>query len=359
MTPFHPLEIIDVRRETEEAISVAFRVPEALREAYVYYPGQHLTLKARVDGEELRRSYSICSSLKEQNLRVVIKQIEGGTFSTFANRMFQKGQIVDVMVPQGRFFTRLMPDHKKRYLFVAAGSGITPIYSLLKSVLEEEPESSVTLVYGNRRASSVVFLEALEDLKNQYAERVNLIYIMSREPQDIPLFNGRIDRAKCAELFSGPLAGEPFDEVFLCGPEQVITEVRDYLLEEGMAPARIHFELFVTDTVREAAARAPEDIHKFDTGPERQVTVILDGRRTDVGIPAEGVSILDAALEAGVDLPYACKGGVCCTCRAKVVEGDVRMDVNYALDDDEVEDGYVLTCQSHPLSDGVVVDFDA
>ncbi|WP_169569660.1 1,2-phenylacetyl-CoA epoxidase subunit PaaE [Sneathiella limimaris] len=357
MTVFNSLTVSDVIRETSDAISVEFQVPESLKPDYAYTQGQHLTLKADIDGEEVRRSYSICSSVGEKKLKVAIKQIDGGKFSSFANTMLKAGDTIDVMVPQGRFFTDLDSANEKSYLLIAAGSGITPIISILKSALEAEPESTVTLIYGNRSVSSILFLEELEDLKNRYKERLSLIYILSREPQDSEIFNGRITAEKCDELFKGPLSNSKFDEAFLCGPEEMIMSCRDFLKSSGLDASNIHFELFITDAAiaAEKSSQAKTSVAK---GPEHSVQVIMDGRTTEIKIPEEGVSILDAALAANMDVPFACKGGVCCTCRAKVLQGEVRMDINYALEDDEVEDGYVLTCQSHPLSDDVIVDFD-
>ncbi|MEH6403383.1 MAG: 1,2-phenylacetyl-CoA epoxidase subunit PaaE [Sneathiella sp.] len=358
MSIFHTLRISEVIQETEDAISVTFDVPVDLKQDYVFTQGQHLTLKSMVQGEDLRRSYSICSAVGAGTLQVAIKQIEGGKFSTYANENFKSGQSLDVMIPQGRFSTPLAAENKKRYLMVAAGSGITPIMSIIKTVLETEPDSSVSLIYGNKTVASILFLEQLEDLKNKYPERLNLIYILSREQQDAELLNGRINKEKCEELFSGALDVKTFADAFLCGPEQMIMDVKEFLNENGMAFDNIHFELFVTDAAIAASGQPQADLHATDAGPKHTVAVILDGQRTEVTIPEAGVSILDAALETGVDLPFACKGGVCSTCRAKVVEGEVRMDVNYALEDDEVAQGFVLTCQSHPISDNVVIDFD-
>lgn len=356
MTVFHNLKIADIVRETNDAISVEFQVPEPLKGEYAYLQGQHLTLKADVDGEDLRRSYSICSSVGEKRLRVAIKQIDNGKFSTFANQQFKVGDSLDVMIPQGRFSTDLSPNQKKNYLCVAAGSGITPIFSILKTTLETEPNSQVTLIYGNRTVSSILFLEQLGDLKNIYPERFNLMNILSREPQDSEVFNGRITTEKCTELFSGPLNKVVFNEAFLCGPEQMTVSVKEFLLSNGMDKENVHFELFITDAAI-AASKVDGDA-QVTAGPTHSVQVTIDGRTTEVKIPEEGVSILDAALAVDLDVPYACKGGVCSTCRAKVVQGEVRMDVNYALEDDEVAEGYVLACQCHPLTDNVVVDFD-
>ncbi len=356
MTIFHSLKIAEVAKETEDAISVTFDVPEELQKEYKFTQGQHLTLKADVDGEELRRSYSICTGVDEGCLQVAIKQIEKGKFSTFANTAFEAGQEIDVMVPQGRFFTPLSPSNAKNYLAVAAGSGITPMMSIIKTTLATEPNSTFTLIYGNRTVSSILFLEQIEDLKNAYQERLNVIHILSREPQDTELFNGRITAEKCETLFSGVIDASRLHEAFLCGPEQMIMDVKDFLKNKGMASENIHFELFVTDAAI-AAANKPS-AEASSSSPHHAVTVIMDGAQTTVTIPEEGKSILDAALEADLDVPFACKGGVCCTCRAKVIQGEVRMDLNYALEDDEVEQGYVLTCQSHPITEDVIVDFD-
>ncbi len=359
MTIFHSLKIAEVIRETDDAISVEFEIPANLKNDYLFIQGQHLTLKTDVGGEELRRSYSICSAVGDDTLRVAIKQIDGGKFSTFANENLKAGISVDVMIPQGRFFTPLSANNKKSYLAVAAGSGITPIYSIIKTILQTEPNSKVALLYGNRRTSSVLFLEQLEDLKNTYGERLNLLHILSRESQDSEIFNGRIDKQKCLDLFEGPLANSQFDDAFLCGPEQMIMDAKEVLQKKGVLKENIHFELFITDASIAASKALENSSASISSGPKHTVKVVIDGRTSEVIIPEEGVSILDAALETDIDLPFACKGGVCSTCRAKVVQGKVRMDLNYALEDDEVAEGFVLTCQSHPLTDDVIVDFDA
>lgn len=359
MSIFHSLKVSNITRETSDAIAVEFEVPTHLKSDYEFIQGQHLTLKADVDGEELRRSYSICNSVKDQTLRVAIKKIEDGKFSSFANQNFKIGDTLDVMVPQGRFFTKLSSENQKNYLCVAAGSGITPILSILKTILETEPQSQVSLLYGNKTVSSILFLEQLEDLKNKFPTRLNLVHILSREEQDSDICNGRITAEKCEQVFAGPLSGVNIDDAFICGPEQMTKAVKSFLETRGLDKHNIHFELFISDAAI-TANKAEDDnpAAAVSSGPNHTVKVIMDGRSTDVTISEEGVSILDAALEAGLDVPFACKGGVCSTCRAKVVQGDVQMDVNYALEDDEVEEGYILTCQSHPKSDGVVVDFD-
>lgn len=356
MTLFHKLAITDIRRETPDAISVAFDLPANLAEDYKYVQGQHLTLKCGIDGDEVRRSYSICQPVGAPDLRVAIKTIEGGVFSNYAHENFAPGMEVEVMVPEGRFFTELDEGQTKSYLAFAAGSGITPIMSILQSVLETEKDSHFTLVYGNRTRGDILFREHLEDLKNIYLDRLTIVHILSREAQDVDLFNGRITAEKCRDLARGIFDPLQIDEVFLCGPEEMTEEVRDFLVAAGMPAANIHFELFVT---RAALAGARPKIHAAGSGLEKnQVTVIVDGRATTLALESDGESILDAALAAGADLPFSCKGGVCCTCRAKIVEGEASMDVNYALEDDEVAAGYILTCQSHPVSRNLTVDFD-
>lgn len=356
MTKFHPLKIKDVVRETKDAVSIAFDVPEDLKTAYRFTQGQHLTVKEILDGEEVRRSYSICSAVGDPDLRIAVKKIAGGKFSSHANENIRPGAVIEVMEPQGRFFTPLAVENVKHYLAIAAGSGITPIMSIIKTVLKSEPGSRVTLVYGNRTVSGIIFLEALEDLKNSYPERLNIMHILSREHQDVELFNGRIDAGKCAALFDTVIDVATLDEAFLCGPEQMIHDASAALEARGLDKAHIHFELFITDAAKKAGVAPPMP---EETGPKRKVGIILHGRRSEVEVAEDGSSILDTALKQGMDLPYACKGGVCSTCRAKVVSGEVRMDLNYALEETEVAEGFVLTCQSHPLSDDVVVDYDA
>ena len=355
MTVFHSLKIKDVVRETKDAVSISFEVPEALKDAYRFTQGQHLTLKELLDGEVLRRSYSICSAVGDPELRVAIKRLDGGKFSSHANQNLKPGAMIEVMEPQGRFFTPLDANNRKHYFAVAAGSGITPILSIIKTVLKTEPHSKVTLLYGNRTVSGILFLEALEDLKNSFPDRFTMMHILSREHQDAEILNGRINAAKCEELCAGAIDITRIDEAFLCGPEQMIMEVKDFLLEKGLGREHIHFELFITEAAIAAGGRPAPAV---EAGPKRHVKVILGGRKTDVEVVEDGVSILDRALQQGLDLPYACKGGVCSTCRAKVLQGEVEMDINYALEDDEVAEGYVLTCQSHPLTDDVIVDFD-
>ncbi len=334
-------------------------VPDDLQETYRFTQGQYLTLKAFIDGTEVRRSYSICSGVDDAALRVAVKKVAGGVFSTFANESLSAGDVVEVMPPQGTFFTPLAEDSERNYLCIAAGSGITPVISIIKTVLKREPRSHVTLLYGNQRVATMMFKEELEAIKNQYLSRFQWINILSRERQDIDILNGRINNRKGAELIQHLLDLHSIDEFFLCGPEAMISEVSRGLRAEGIAEDKIHYELFAASAEAAAArvARHHERALKL-AGMVARVSVTADGRQTGFELGADGQNILDAALDNGVDLPFACKGGVCATCKAKLLEGEVDMDVNHALEEDEVEAGYILTCQSHPVTRQVVVDFD-
>lgn len=351
---FRRLRIRDIRHETADAISLAFDIPEELKQEFSFIQGQHLTLRAMVDGEDLRRSYSICSGLDDDEIRVAIKRLPEGKFSGYAHDTLKVGDDIEVMPPLGRFHTELNPENDKHYLAVVAGSGITPVMSLIKTTLTREPQSRFTLVYGNRNVGSIIFRGALDSVKSRFPDRFHLIHVLSRAARDVDLFNGRIDGDKIKALSESLVPLSSVDEVFLCGPQTMIEGVRETLTSElGFPPECVHFELFGTAADR----RPPAAVEQAD-GPMRQVTVIADGKRTTINLPTEGMGILDAALAAGADLPFACKGGVCCTCRAKLVEGEVTMDANYALEPQEVDAGFILTCQSHPTTDHVVVDFD-
>jgi len=357
MTPkFHSLKIKDIRHETSDCVSVAFEVPTELADAYDYIPGQYLTLKTEVEGEEVRRSYSICSSPLDKELRVAIKKVAGGKFSTLANEVLTIGDALDVMTPMGNFHTQLNPSKSKHYVAFAAGSGITPILSILKTGLKTEPKSQFTLFYGNRATDSIMFREAIEGLKNEYLGRLSVHHVLSREHMGSDLSTGRISAAKCKTFFEKLMDVNEVDEFFICGPWEMNEEIRDLLLENGVERKKIHVELFTTGIPKNGQKQV-ERIAK--TGFEAQVQITLDNNTFEFALPSSGESILDGALRAGADLPYACKGGVCSTCRAKLVEGQVEMDHNYALEPDEVAAGYILTCQSHPISQRVEVDFDA
>jgi ring-1,2-phenylacetyl-CoA epoxidase subunit PaaE len=355
-THFHSLTIKDIRQETPECVSIAFDIPEELQEAFLFTQGQNITIKKTIDGEELRRSYSICSCPLDKELRVAVKKVDNGKFSTHANLQLKKGDLVEVLPPTGRFYTELHPTHRKNYVGFAAGSGITPLLSIIKTTLRTEPDSGFTLIYGNRNRSSIIFREELEALKNKYMNRFRLVHILSREKTDVPLNYGRINAEKCAELAGKVLDFSSSDEFFICGPEEMIFSVKDFLEAQGVDKKKIHFELFTTPGQKKTTDDPP--LTTEEAGPQSKITIKLDGVAFDFDLAFNSDSILDAALQQGADLPYACKGGVCCTCRARLIEGEVEMDANYALEPDEVRAGYILTCQSHPRSSKVVVDYD-
>ncbi len=353
---FHTLTIRDIRQETPDTISVCFEIPDELAEDYRYLPGQHLSLKTEIDGEELRRSYSICSSVSDGEMRVAIKRHPHGVFSNHANDHFRPGDRIEVMPPQGRFTLEANTDNRKHYLLFAAGSGITPIIAILKTILEHEPDSRVTLVYGNRDVKHIIFRHRLHALKNAHVDRFNLIHVLSRESRGSDFQNGHIDADKLATLNEKIVPLANIDDVYICGPQLMIKDLRDALTKQyGLEKSQIHLELF---GVSQAAAAEREQVDPSTLADQARITVIVDGKESRVTMTDASESILDAALNAGSDLPFACKGGVCATCRAKVIHGEVRMDTNYALDEDEVDQGYVLTCQAHPVSDEVTVDYD-
>lgn len=355
MSKFYPLSVADVHQETRDTIVVTFAVPPELADRFAYQQGQHLTLRARIGDEDVRRSYSICSAVQENRLRVAIKRTPGGLFSTWANDTLKAGATLDVMPPMGHFNLPLAAGNRKHYLGFAAGSGITPIISIIKTTLLAEPNSSFTLFYGNRASSSVIFKEELTDLKDACMERLTLAYVMSREQQDIELFNGRITREKCTQLLAHWIRIEDADAAFICGPEDMMQGVSAALQEAGMPRQDIKIELFAASIPKhERKARR----HDAAVPHETEVTVIMDGNHSTFVMDQDKESILDAGLRAGIDMRYSCKGGVCSTCRCKLVDGKVDMDVNYALEDYEIARGFVLSCQSFPVTDKVVVDFD-
>ena len=357
MPTFHPLRVRDIRQETEDTVSVSFEVPIDLKEDYKFIQGQYLTFKKDLNGDETRRSYSICTSPLDDDLRVAIKTVEGGLFSTFANSTLQIGDTLNVMTPLGRFYTPLDSTNGKSYLAFAAGSGITPIMAHIKTVLASEHKSEFTLVYGNKSTQSIIFREELEDLKNEHMDRLRVFHVLSREASEFPFLQGHIDGEKCDMFFKHLIDIENTDEAFICGPAPMIDAVRESLQNAGLERKQIHFEFFASP--QQLAERKGTQVKKAD-GPSIQahVKIILDGLTMEFDMESSQTNILDAALENGADLPYACKGGVCATCRAKIDEGEVEMDVNYSLEPDEVERGFVLTCQSHPKTKNVVVNFD-
>jgi ring-1,2-phenylacetyl-CoA epoxidase subunit PaaE len=353
---FHKLSVKELRRETADCVSIVLDVPENIKESFSFSQGQNLTLRATVNGEEIRRSYSICSAPHEQGLRIAVKKVEGGLFSTWANTQLKKGDVLDVLPPSGKFNTPLNSIQSKQYLAFAAGSGITPVISIIKTTLYQEPNSSFTLVYGNRSRSSIIFFEALEALKNKYLQRFIFINVLSREKTDASLNFGKIELKKLNEL-SKLIDYAATDETFICGPEEMIFCVKDFLEAKGIDKKKIHFELFTTPGKKQTTEK--KLLAQDDTGPKSNIEVKVDGRSFEFDLSFNSAaSILDAALQHGADLPFACKGGVCCTCKAKLLEGDVEMDVSWGLEQEEIDQGYILTCQAHPKTERVVVDFD-
>ncbi len=356
---FYPLKVKEVTPETSECVSVALEVPEELKELFRFAPGQYLTFKKHLKDAEVRRSYSICVSPNDNELRVAVKKVEQGKFSGFANQELKVGELLDVMPPMGKFSPRKSEVTKRNYLAFVAGSGITPVMSIMKTVLQNEPESNFTLVYGNKNRNTIIFRETIEGLKNKYMQNLRVYHVLSRELMDVPLFNGRIDAEKVKSFGNTLINLNEIDEIFICGPEEMLLAVRQQLQEQGVASEKIHIELFTSPDQPKPTHDKWVKEHKANDGKTSKVSITLDGATWDMELGYNSDSILDAALKHGADLPYACKGGVCSTCRAKVTEGEVVMETNYALEKDEVAKGYILTCQSHPVSERVVVDFDA
>ena len=353
---FHKLKVKEVKKETTDCVSIAFTVPDELKKEFAFEQGQNITLKKTIEGEELRRSYSVCTAPFENELRVAVKKVEGGIFSSFANDQLQAGDELEVLPPTGKFNTPLKKGNCKQYLAFAAGSGITPVISIIKTTLASEPMSRFTLVFGNKSRSSIIFFEELEGLKNKYLQRFNFINVLSREKTDVALNFGRIDKDKLKEL-TKLIKFENIDEFFICGPEEMIFCVKDFIEQRGIDKKKIHFELFASGGLKKN--NKTEQFTGENKGPVSKITVKLDGRRFDFELPfSSETSLLDAALKQGADLPFACKGGMCCTCKAKLLEGEVSMDVHWGLEEEEIEQGYILTCQSHPKTEKVVVDYD-
>jgi ring-1,2-phenylacetyl-CoA epoxidase subunit PaaE len=356
---FHALTVAGVEPETDNAIRVSFDVPAELADTFHYKQGQYLTLQSEIDGEPVRRSYSICSGINDPAMQIAIKRVEGGVFSNYANDALKAGDTLEVMPPQGGFYTELDPTASRNYLFISAGSGITPVISNIKSILEEEPDSKVTLLFGNQRTNTIMFRETLSFLKNKYMSRFHWVNILSREDQGSDLLNGRLDNRKGGELNRQLIDLNSFDEYFICGPESMISEVSRGLRGVGVQEDNIHYELFASSA--EDARAVVEKHHaraKAYGGKTSEVTVVMDGRSSTFDLSADGENVLDAGMNHGIDLPYSCKGGVCSTCKAKLVEGEVDMDITHGLEQGEIESGFILTCQAHPISDKVVVDFD-
>ncbi len=355
MSRFYSLRIAELRKETDDCAVITFDVPDDCREAFAYHQGQYLTLKASIDGQDVRRSYSLCSSPLENKWTVAVKKLDGGLFSTFANTQLRKGDVLEVMPPNGNFFVEINPEKANNYAAFAAGSGITPILSILKTHLASEPNSKFKLFYLNRNVKSILFKEEIEALKNRYFDRLEVFYFLTKEFRDIPLFNGRFTEEKLDTICSRIVDVSKTEAAFICGPESMIFMVRDALEKAGMQKHKIHFELFNTSGAKNSEA-AKKIAEKQVEGTD--ITIIDGGKEFHFTMSKEFDNILDAALSAGADLPFACKGGVCSTCRCKVVEGTAEMKINYALEEADVARNFVLSCQAVPTSNKLVVDFD-
>jgi ring-1,2-phenylacetyl-CoA epoxidase subunit PaaE len=355
LTPrFHRLAVNDLRQESPDAVSLTFVIPTELTNDYSFAPGQYLTLRTTMDGEEVRRSYSICSGPDDGELRIAVKKVDGGAFSSWAADELKAGDELDVMTPTGRFGVAPSPDAARIYVGFAAGSGITPILSIVKGVLAREPDSRFFLFYGNRSTSSMMFLETLEELKDRFLQRFSLFHVISGEEQDIPILHGRLDGEKVRVLLRSLVPAASVDHVFICGPSGMSEDIEATCREIGIADGCIHVERFVSEFGGKPRAKR---IVEASAPPKALASLVIDGKRREVPV-AEDESILDAALRAGMDLPFACKGGMCSTCRAKLVEGEAQMEVNYSLEPWELKAGFILTCQARPVSDRVVVDYD-
>ena len=353
---FHALKVAEIVAETAEANSIRFEIPPELRDDFAFKAGQHLTLRTTIDGEEVRRNYSLCTAPADTDWMVTVKRIGGGLFSNWVGDRLKPGDVVDVMVPHGSFTTEFGSANRRHLVGIAGGSGITPVVSLIKTLLREEPESRFTLLYGNRDSSSIIFLETLAALKDKHLGRFEIYHFLDQEEQDIELFNGMLNRERLEEAISALVPDAPVvDGWFICGPGPMMDAAEAALLDRNIAKERIHIERFTADRPADAVAREMAQLQTQAEGTT--VAVTLDGRTRRV--PFTEGNILDSARAAGLPAPFACKAGVCATCRAKVIKGKVEMAVHYGLTDEEVADGYVLTCQSVPLGDGVAVDYDA
>ena len=356
MTLFHPLTVTGVRRDTRDSVVLTLSPPPDRAEKFQFTQGQYLTLRTHIDGEEVRRSYSICAAPFEKCLRIGVKHAAGGLFSTWANRDIGPGAVIEAMAPMGAFHMPLDAGHARTYAGFAAGSGITPLISIIKAVLREEAESRFILFYGNRASSTIMFREELEDLKNENLTRLSIIHILSREHQDIDLLNGRLTREKCDALLERWIGGTKIDAAFICGPQSMMHDVSESLAAHGLDRKNIKFELFAAagapDEKRAARAEAAAQAHSC------RATIIIHGLSRSFDFQKNTRPVLEAGLAEGLELPFACKAGVCSSCRAKLIEGEVDMDANFALEDYEIARGYILTCQSYPVTDRIVVDYD-
>ena len=355
MAKFHTLKVAEVRRETAEAVSIAFDIPEAVKAEYAYIQGQYVTLKIKLNGEEVRRSYSVCSSpLANEPMRVAVKQVKDGRMSTYLNTQLKAGDMLEVMTPMGSFHSAMNAANKKNYVLFAGGSGVTPMLSIIKTVLIAEPQSTIVLLYGNRDEASIIFKTELEKIAAEHKDRLKMVHVLEYSAHaEGSLLRGIMTPEKVKALVENYVGLNLDNEFFICGPGPMMRNVESTLIELKIAKERIHLEYFTVDAGAAPAQPAPEIAEL-----ESSVTVIMDGEETTFELSSKGKSVLDAAMDAGVDVPFSCKGAVCCTCKAKVLEGKVQMDKNFALTDKEVEEGYILTCQAHPITGKVVVDYD-
>lgn len=355
MARFHNLEVVNIKKDTRHAVVITLKPAANDADKFKFIQGQYLTFKKEFEGEEVRRSYSICSGVNDNELRVGIKQVEGGWFSTWANKELKVGDTLETMPPNGRFYSDLEPELAKSYLAFAAGSGITPMISLVKTILETEPLSKITLVYANRSVNTIMFKEELFDLKNIYMERFALLNILSQSDEGIDILNGRLTKDKCDRLFTSWVEPAQFDKAFICGPEDMTLTVSERLEAHGLSKPNIKFELFKS-TPTKKRRKLPQS--ELDNEKTVKATIIIDGARSEFKMPAKGVSVLEAAMDQDMDIPFSCKAGVCSTCSAKVLTGEVEMLVNHGLEDYEVKRGLVLTCQAYPISEEIVIDYD-
>jgi ring-1,2-phenylacetyl-CoA epoxidase subunit PaaE len=356
MAKFFPLVVADIYKDTDDCSVVTFEVPSDIQSEFQFKQGQHLTLRAQIGNQDVRRSYSLCSSPLDNKWQVAVKKINGGLFSTFVNDQLKSGDKLEVMAPEGRFFKDCTPQTAKNYTAFAAGSGITPILSIIKTHLASEPQSTFKLFYLNRNVKSIIFKEEIESLKNVNFNRFEIFHFLTKEHRDMPLFNGRFTEEKMKTITSRIFDPKEIDDCFICGPESMIFLIRDSLVEAGMSKDKIHFELFTTGNSVAQQQQVKKVLEKKVEGTE--VTIIDGGKEFHFTMSKEFDNILDGALSAGADLPFACKGGVCSTCRCKVIEGEAEMKINYALDESELARNFILSCQAVPTSKKLVVDFD-
>ena len=356
MSKFYSIRVSSVKKETQDSVSIEFDIPADLRNAFKYHAGQHVTIKKDINGEEVRRTYSLCTAPFENKFRIAVKKVNNGIFSTFANTILKAGDELELMPPSGNFIGTNLNSGGTLYVAFAAGSGITPVISILKQHLYQSSENRFILIYGNKTNDSIIFKEELEGIKNENLSRLSIIHVLSQESLGGPLLEGRIDAQKCDYLFDKIIHANNVDKFYLCGPEEMIFNIKDFLEDIGVTPGKIKFELFTTSRTQKQVEFIP--IEKQGNGHISKVEIRLDGGHFNFDLNFQGLSVLDAAIKEGADLPFSCKGGVCSTCKARLIEGKVNMDVNYALEPEELEKGYILTCQSHPTTDHLIIDYD-